>query len=127
MAAMLVHEQENTAEAKARYTAIAEAEPNAAVAANNLAWMLADEGKDFDEALRLAQRAVRLAPQQPHVHDTLGWVYYKQNLPTLAIPHFRRVSRSIRPIRPITTIWGWRTRPPAKPSRRADSLIRHSN
>jgi tetratricopeptide (TPR) repeat protein len=37
-------------------------------------------------ALQLATSAKQQLPDNPDVDDTLGWVYYKKNLPALAIP-----------------------------------------
>jgi predicted Zn-dependent protease len=37
-------------------------------------------------ALQLAQTAKRQLPNAPQVDDTLGVIYYKKNLPSLAIP-----------------------------------------
>jgi cellulose synthase operon protein C len=90
MGAMILHAQNKTADAKKRYAAIVNANPTAAVAANNLAWMYAEDNENLDEALRLAQGAVSRAPDNPEVHDTLGWVYYQKQLPVLAITSFER-------------------------------------
>ena len=49
--------------------------PRAAVAANNLAYIVATEG-DLERGLELAKTAHELAPQDPQVADTLGWIYY---------------------------------------------------
>ena len=64
MAAMIVHSQNKTADAKKRYETIINADPTAAVAANNLAWIYAEEGQKLDEALRLAQGAASKLPGQ---------------------------------------------------------------
>lgn len=45
------------------------------VAANNLAWILARDGRDLDRALELAQRARSLQPSDPAVLDTVGFVH----------------------------------------------------
>jgi Flp pilus assembly protein TadD len=45
---------------------------------------------DFDRALRLAQNAVRLMPDSAQAHDTLGWIYYRMEVPALAIPPLER-------------------------------------
>ena len=45
---------------------------------NNLAWILVDLRKKPDEALPLATKAVQLAPSNPAVLDTLGWIQYQQ-------------------------------------------------
>ena len=48
-----------------------------APAANNLAWSLAEEGGgNVEEALAFARIAKEKLPKNPHVADTLGWVYY---------------------------------------------------
>ncbi|HLZ49128.1 MAG TPA: hypothetical protein VKP61_00115, partial [Candidatus Acidoferrum sp.] len=48
-------------------------------AANNLAWIYAQQGTNLDRALLLAQRARLLAPQNPAVLDTLGVVHLKRH------------------------------------------------
>src|SRR5690349_18855554 len=90
MAAMIVHSQEKIEDAKKRYADIVNANPTAVVAANNLAWLYAEEkdGRNLDEALRLAQGAVR--SENAETLDTLGWIYYKKQLPALAIPSFEK-------------------------------------
>ena len=90
MAAMIVHSQNKTADAKKRYEAILNTNPTAAVAANNLAWIYAEEGTRLDEALRLAQSAATAMPDNAEVSDTVGWIYYKKELPALAITAFER-------------------------------------
>ena len=55
-------------------------DPRLAPAANNLAWLYAEHGGDPDEALRLAQLAKEVAPDDPYVSDTLGWVFFKRGI-----------------------------------------------
>jgi Flp pilus assembly protein TadD len=66
--------------AREGYEKLVKANPRFAPAANNLAWMLAEEGpnKDLQRAYLLAQAARDAAPQDPQIADTLGWVLYKQ-------------------------------------------------
>ena len=45
---------------------------------NDLAWLLSEIKKKPEEALPLAQKAERLAPQLPWVSDTLGWIHYRR-------------------------------------------------
>jgi tetratricopeptide (TPR) repeat protein len=99
IAAMLSHQTNDIEDAKKRYRDILERNANASVAANNLAWILAEEGKDLDEALRLAQRAAAETPNRAEIQDTLGWVYYRKELPTLAVPAFEK-SISLDPNNP---------------------------
>lgn len=66
---------ERTAEAEKRYRAALEIDPREPVATNNLAYLLADEKRDLDEALRLATIAVESAPPPAETaRDTLAWV-----------------------------------------------------
>jgi len=73
-------------EAQKRYEAIVADNPRAAVAANNLAFMLAEQGGNLEIALQHAQTAKAQLPQNAAVNDTLGWIYYKRELPHIAIP-----------------------------------------
>lgn len=90
MSALIMDAQNNRPEAKKRYIEILEIDSRAAVAANNLAWIYAEERTDLDYALRLAERAVQLIPQSAEAQDTLGWVYYQKELPALGIASFQR-------------------------------------
>jgi len=74
---LLFEKQGNLEEAKRNYTQALELDPNAWDAANNLAYILAEEGRQLDVALRWAQVARKNQPDNPTVADTLGWVYYK--------------------------------------------------
>ena len=53
---------------------------------NALAYLLA-QSKQPDEALKHAQKAKELAPDNPAVDDTLGWIYYQQGSYPLAVLH----------------------------------------
>ena len=90
MAAMLVHAQGRLAEAKTRYASVLEREPRSAVAANNLAWIYADERQNLDAALDLAERATEQIPDYAEAWDTLGWVYHRKQLPMLALAPFEK-------------------------------------
>jgi Tfp pilus assembly protein PilF len=48
------------------------------VAANNLAYMMLQNGENVDVALTLAQTARRLMPNSPNTADTLAWAYYRK-------------------------------------------------
>lgn len=72
-------------EAKARYNQALQVDPRAAVAANNLAWINANSNGNLDVALQLAQTAKSQLPNRHEVDDTLGWIYYKKGLSSLAI------------------------------------------
>ncbi len=58
--------------------------PGHAGSRNDLAWILAEQGKELDYALQLAEEAQRLDPS-PDVLDTLGWVRLKRGEPSAAV------------------------------------------
>jgi Flp pilus assembly protein TadD len=89
MAAVILQAQGKEEEARRRFERLVEANPRAAVAANNLAWMYASKGEQLDRALQLAQSAKAEIPDHPEVNDTLGFVYLKKQLPALAIAPLR--------------------------------------
>jgi tetratricopeptide (TPR) repeat protein len=72
--------------ARAAYEKALQLSPDAGPAANNLAWIYAEEGKDMDRALDLARRAKLAMPDSPSVSDTLAWIYYKRKLFDSALP-----------------------------------------
>jgi len=67
-------------------------EPDNANALNALGYTLADENLDgrLDEAQRLIERAYELAPDDPAILDSLGWVYYRQGEPQRALDWLER-------------------------------------
>jgi tetratricopeptide (TPR) repeat protein len=83
--AAILHAQRKPQEAKQLYEKVLAADPNAALAANNLAWLYAERGENLDLALQLAQSAKQKLPDLPAVNDTLGWIYYQKNQAGLAI------------------------------------------
>jgi tetratricopeptide (TPR) repeat protein len=83
---MLLQMQGKTADARARFEHVLQLDRSAVVAANNLAWIYAEDGSNIDLALTLAQTAKAKLPDQPEINDTLGWIYIKKGLGTLAVP-----------------------------------------
>jgi putative PEP-CTERM system TPR-repeat lipoprotein len=76
-------------DARPFYETVLKSQPDNPVALNNLAYALAEEGKDLDQALTYAQRAKQKLPNSDDVADTLGWIYIKKNLSDNAIQIFR--------------------------------------
>jgi tetratricopeptide (TPR) repeat protein len=64
-------------EAKQSYSQALKINPGLDVAANNLAYILAEEGTDLNTALGYAQTARQKQPESASIADTLGWVYFK--------------------------------------------------
>jgi tetratricopeptide (TPR) repeat protein len=77
-------------EAEASYRKALELDPDAAIAANNLAWLLCEKQGNLDEALRLATSAVSSNPTTAGFYDTLGWVYFKKGLSSPAVEQLKR-------------------------------------
>jgi tetratricopeptide (TPR) repeat protein len=73
----------NRAAAIARYRAVLAFDRANLVALNNAAYQLVLETPDA--ALPLAQKAAEIAPDNPAVQDTLGWVYYRKGIYRSAI------------------------------------------
>lgn len=90
MAGMIFEAQGNRAEARKRYEQALARDPRAGVSANNLACILLESGENLDVALQFAQVAVAAMPNSANTLDTLGWIYFKKNLPAQAIPHLRQ-------------------------------------
>jgi Flp pilus assembly protein TadD len=67
-------------EARKTYEEVLKIQPDNPVALNNLAYAIADEGADLDQALNYAQRAQQKLPQNQDVIDTLGLIYIRKNL-----------------------------------------------
>ena len=89
MIATVLLRQGRRAEAKAAYRQALANDREAAVAANNLAFLYAEDGENLDEALRFAEIAKRRMPAAADPRDTLGWVYYHRGMPTYAISELR--------------------------------------
>jgi predicted Zn-dependent protease len=58
---------------------------------NNVAYLIADTGGDTKEALELAQKGLQKAQKDPHLTDTIGFIYWKQHLNDSALQTFRTV------------------------------------
>ena len=74
---VIYESQGNLDEARESYSRALELDPNNVVSANNLAYLLAEEGQDLQAALRWAQLARGNEPDNANAADTLGWVYYR--------------------------------------------------
>lgn len=90
---MLEESRGNGAEAEKNYRRALQITPNAPIAANNLAWLIAANGGNLDEALTLSQKVVSAYANRSgyaSYHDTLGWIYYKKELFLPAVEQFKK-------------------------------------
>ena len=83
-------------EAEDAYEKALAVNPQHAMAANNLAYLLSEHGGDADRALELARTARRAAPADPHISDTLGWILYKRGTYQEALPLLRQSAAMLR-------------------------------
>ena len=84
-------------DAMGHYESAIQLDPELAIAKNNLAYLMAERGKDLDRALDLAQEAKAKLPDNPNAADTLGWVLYKKNVPAAAIGYLREAVGGLKP------------------------------
>jgi len=87
MLGMLLELEQRQPEAEQQYQKVLGFDPRAAVAANNLAWLYVSSNRNLDAALRFALVAQEQLPDEPHVNDTLGWIYYRKSMGAAAIRH----------------------------------------
>jgi tetratricopeptide (TPR) repeat protein len=87
MIGILLESQGRAGEAEKQYQQTVAMNPRAAVAANNLAYLYVSSNRDLDQALQLARVAKAEMPDEPHVSDTIGWIYVKKNMASAALPH----------------------------------------
>ncbi|NJL59095.1 MAG: tetratricopeptide repeat protein [Desulfobacteraceae bacterium] len=76
-------------ESEKHYQEALKVKPDFGPAANNLAYIMVERGKDLDIALKYAQIAKSKMPDDPSVMDTLGWVLYKKGRYPSAIQEFK--------------------------------------
>jgi tetratricopeptide (TPR) repeat protein len=86
----------DTEQAIEQYDKAVKLDPNLAAAKNNLAYLLAEKGKDLNRALDLAQEAKAGLPDNASAADTLGWVLYKKGAPAAAVGYLREAEGGSR-------------------------------
>ncbi len=77
-------------EAERNYRTALQVAPESAIAANNLAWLIAEHQGNLDEALQLATVAVNKNQSVAGYYDTLGWIYMKKGLYSMAIEQLKK-------------------------------------
>ena len=80
----------NTGESEKAYRKALEIAPETSIAANNLAWLIADNQGNLDEALQLATMVVGKNQSVAGFYDTLGWVYLKKGLASPAVEQLKK-------------------------------------
>lgn len=82
---ILYQQQKNYVSARDTYEQLLSVNPKFTPALNNLAYLYSEEFNQLDKALEMAQRARELAPDEPHLADTLGWILFKRHQYTWAL------------------------------------------
>jgi tetratricopeptide (TPR) repeat protein len=77
------------AEAASAFRAAITHAPGDARATNSLAWVELMRRDNLPEALLLAKRASLLLPGDAEIIDTLGWAYFLNGQPDLAVPNLQ--------------------------------------
>ena len=90
MRGALLEKVKNFEGAEAEFRKILKDDPRNAGALNYLGYMLADRDQQLDEAQQLITKALEIDPQNYAYMDSLGWVYYHQNLLDQAADELRR-------------------------------------
>lgn len=91
----------NLPEARKYYEKVLKIVPAHPNAANNLAFIYAEDPGRLDKAFRLAKIAREKLPKDPNVMDTMGWVYYKKGNYSNAISEFQE-SLKLQPENALT-------------------------
>ena len=87
---MLEEARNNTPEAEKNYRRALEITPDSPIAANNLAWLIAVNQGNLDEALTLSQAVVNKNQTVSGYYDTLGLIYFKKELYSPAVEQFKK-------------------------------------
>jgi tetratricopeptide (TPR) repeat protein len=78
--------------AEAQFRKALAIDPQNAAVLNYLGYMLADQGKELPDALKMIRQAVDLEPQNGAYLDSLGWVYFKAGQYTQAEENLRKAN-----------------------------------
>jgi tetratricopeptide (TPR) repeat protein len=81
-------------EAEDLYKKALQIQPDYALAANNLAYLMLEHGGNVNVALSLAQIGRKGMPDSPNSADTLGWAYYQQGVYNAAIDLFQEAIKA---------------------------------
>jgi tetratricopeptide (TPR) repeat protein len=88
--AMLMQSSGRTAEAATLNRRVLELDPNDPIALNNLAWILCEDDHRYQEALELADRGLKVAPDYADLLDTRGVALYRLGQFDKAVEDFSR-------------------------------------
>jgi Flp pilus assembly protein TadD len=70
--------------------------PNNATVLNALGYTLADQTDRYEEAFELISKALELAPEEPAILDSLGWILFKLGRLEEAEHHLRHAYQQLQ-------------------------------
>jgi tetratricopeptide (TPR) repeat protein len=94
MLAYLLQQSNRNREAAEKFREVLKMRPDDANTMNNLAYAIEESGGSLDEALQLAQDALKAAPHEPSYADTVAVIYLKKKMPDSAMQALRIVERA---------------------------------
>jgi len=92
--AMLHDQRGDLVAAEADLRQLLKYNPNSAQGLNALGYILADQTNRYDEAYELIRQALDLAPENPAILDSMGWVLYRMGRPEEALPYLEQAMES---------------------------------
>jgi cellulose synthase operon protein C len=92
-AGVIYENKQDWGQAEQQYKKVLEIQPENALASNNLAFVMLEQGGNVDLAFTMAQTAYRQLPDNASSADTLGWAFYYKRAYTSAITHFKEALR----------------------------------
>jgi tetratricopeptide (TPR) repeat protein len=93
LAGMMYESQSQFDQAKSMYQQALNIQSDNALASNNLAYLMLQQGGNVDVAMSMAQTARRGMPDSPAAADTLGYAYFQKGVYQSAIDMFQEALR----------------------------------
>jgi len=88
--ALLAEKLDRLAVMEGRLRKLIELQPDSAQAYNALGYSYAERNLRLPEARQLVEKALQLAPNDPFILDSMGWVLYRQGDSAGALPYLQR-------------------------------------
>ena len=106
--AMLQQSLKNFSGARDAYEKLLAASPNLPLALNNLAILYADNLGQLDRAYDLAKKAREAVPNDPHIADTLGWIFLRRENTVTPCRYCWKVQTLCLASPMFNSTWQWR-------------------
>jgi len=87
---MILQSRGRSEQATSLYRKVIELKPDTVSAINNLAWILCEEQREYQQALELAQKGIEQSGNYADIIDTRGVIYYRLGEYHKAVDDFSR-------------------------------------